>query len=301
MVVDDKHKERCLLVFDFDKTLTDFDAGERLVSELAPELLPWLAGLQQPANFVPITNEVLQEMARRGVSRDKLLTQLQLLGSEMPPASVRMLRWAAQQGLPVRVLSDCNQVFISHMLSGAKLGGIFRDAQSKFEVITNAAAFERIAAAQAADAGIGLGVFGRRKAPAAAAKSPSHRLVIQPRHPESSSPHNCPRCPSNLCKGAELRRLRFGASSTNHDAQQLCSGSYGRIVYAGDGANDICPALSLGPNDVVLARAGEALAMYAVAAAQDSSVQQLAAPVYVWNTHEELAQLVREHAQTSSS
>jgi hypothetical protein len=66
------------------------------------------------------------------------------------------------------------------------------------------------------------------------------------------------------------------------------------------GANDICPALSLGPNDVVLARAGEALAMYAAAAAQDSSVQQLAAPVYVWNTHEELAQLVREHAQAAS-
>jgi hypothetical protein len=27
MVHDDKHKERCLLVFDFDKTLTDWDAG----------------------------------------------------------------------------------------------------------------------------------------------------------------------------------------------------------------------------------------------------------------------------------
>jgi hypothetical protein len=204
------------------------------VSELAPELLPWLAGLQQPTNFVPITNEVLQEMARRGVSRDKLLTQLQLLGSEMPPASVRMLRWAAQQGLPVRVLSDCNQVFINHILSGAKLGSIFKDAQSKFEVITNAAAFERIAAAQAADAGIGLGVFGRRKASTAAA-TPSYRLVIQPRHPESSAPHSCPMCPANLCKGAELRRLRFGASSSSHGTQQLCSGSYGRIVYAGDG------------------------------------------------------------------
>jgi hypothetical protein len=30
MVVDEKHKERCLLVFDFDKTLTDFDAGRCL-------------------------------------------------------------------------------------------------------------------------------------------------------------------------------------------------------------------------------------------------------------------------------
>jgi hypothetical protein len=204
------------------------------VSELAPELLPWLHGLQQPANFVPVTNEVLQEMARRGISRDKLLTQLQLLGAEMPLASIKMLHWAAQQRVPVRVLSDCNQVFINHILSGAKLSGVFKDAQSKFEVITNAAAFERIAAAQAADAGVGLGVFGRRKASTASA-TPSYRLVIQPRHPENSVPHNCPMCPSNLCKGAELRRMRFGASSASHGAQQLCSGSYGRIVYAGDG------------------------------------------------------------------
>lgn len=85
------------------------DAGERLVGELAPELVPWLTGLQQPANFVPVTNEVLKEMARRGVSRDKLLTSLQLLGSELPGPTVRMLQWAANNKLPVKILSDCNR------------------------------------------------------------------------------------------------------------------------------------------------------------------------------------------------
>lgn len=85
------------------------DAGERLVGELAPELVPWLTGLEQPANFVPITNEVLKEMARRGVSRDKLLTSLQLLGSELPGPVISVLQWASNNGLPVKVLSDCNR------------------------------------------------------------------------------------------------------------------------------------------------------------------------------------------------
>lgn len=49
---------RALLLCDFDKTLTDCDAGERLVGELAPELAPQLASLQMPANFVPLTNAV---------------------------------------------------------------------------------------------------------------------------------------------------------------------------------------------------------------------------------------------------
>ena len=111
---------RALLLFDFDKTLTDCDAGERLVGELAPELAPMLASLQMPANFVPLTNAVLAEMARRGVSRDRLLGTLRTMGAEMPAASVAMLRWAAgRPGLDVRVLSDCNQLFISHMLTGA--------------------------------------------------------------------------------------------------------------------------------------------------------------------------------------
>lgn len=271
--------------------------GERLVGELAPELLPWLTGQEQPANFVPITNEVLQEMSRRGISRDKLLTQLQLLGAELPLPIIKLLQWAKQQSLPVRVLSDCNSVFISHILAGARLGAMIKDAGSKFEIITNAAVFERVTASEVADAGVGLGVFNRRSKPA----TPGYKLVVQPRHPENAAGHGCPLCPANLCKGAELRRLRFGAAGGHHAAQQLCSGSYGRIVYAGDGANDICPALSLGPSDVVLARAGEALAKYAEAAAADSSMQQFSARVFVWHSHEQLAQLVKEHAQAIAS
>lgn len=67
-------------------------AGERVTDELAPELTSLLSSLEMPANFVPVTNTVLAEMQRRGVSRDKLLHTLRAMGQEVPLASVRMLQ-----------------------------------------------------------------------------------------------------------------------------------------------------------------------------------------------------------------
>jgi 2-hydroxy-3-keto-5-methylthiopentenyl-1-phosphate phosphatase len=263
-------------------------AGERIVSEVAPELLPWLQGMQSPANFIPVTNEVLAEVARRGVSRDQLVSQLQQLGCELPCAMVQLLHWAKQQQMPVKVLSDCNSVFISHILTGARLNSYVD------EVITNAAGFERVQGAGAADAAIGLGGGGNSSA--AASSSSGFKLVIQPRQPHS---HNCPLCPSNLCKGQEMAQLlqqQRKAAASNGAAAKPAACSRGRVVYAGDGANDICPALALGPDDVVLAKAGHALANYVDAARSDKSLQQPAASVFVWDTHEQLAQLVRQHA-----
>lgn len=88
------------------------------MGELAPELVPMLASLQQPANFVPLTNAVMAEVARRGVSEKKLVAALQKMGAEIPQPSVQMLQWAAQQSLDVRVISDCNSLFIRQMLTG---------------------------------------------------------------------------------------------------------------------------------------------------------------------------------------
>ncbi len=67
-------------------------AGERLCDELAPELTSLLSQIEMPANFVPVTNTVLSEMQRRGVSRDDIQTVLRKMGQEVPPASVRMLQ-----------------------------------------------------------------------------------------------------------------------------------------------------------------------------------------------------------------
>ena len=57
--------------------------------------------------------------------------------------------------------------------------------------------------------------------------------------------HGCPRCPTNLCKSKALAPYKVG---------------YDKIVYVGDGHNDICPSLSLSSNDVVIAKKGLYLA-----------------------------------------
>lgn len=54
------------------------------MGELAPELLPMLASLSMPANFVPLTNAVLAEMARRGITRDLILSTLHRMAGEVP-------------------------------------------------------------------------------------------------------------------------------------------------------------------------------------------------------------------------
>ena len=101
-----------------------------------------LAALEMPANFVPTTNAVLGEMQRRGISRDAILAELRRMGTEIPQASIELLQWAMAAGHDVRILSDCNSVFITQMLAG---GGV---SACVMEVITNGASFQRVAGVQ---------------------------------------------------------------------------------------------------------------------------------------------------------
>ena len=188
-------------------------------------------------------------------------------------------------------------------------------------IITNPAAFQRVAAASSADLTAAAGTsaaaaqqthqapavrsssgfgswFGCRTAPSRPASAPaavgsscsgkragSHRLVIEPRHDwEACGAHGCRLCPANLCKGRELAVVRAA-----HPGR--------RIVYCGDGANDLCPALALGPQDVLLARAGHALERMVAErqAGRTSDGRKVAAAVHSWASHEELFRLVQHH------
>lgn len=83
------------------------------------------------------------------------------------------------------------------------------------------------------------------------------RLSLKPHEPPSPG-HGCPRCPPNLCKSKRLRLIageEVGGGGVAKDAPP----SNLRIAYVGDGGNDLCPALSLRPGDVVFARKGMAL------------------------------------------
>ena len=65
-----------------------------------------------PKPTLPTPSTVLSEMQRRGVSCDALVACLREVGREVPPATVRLLQWAAARGLDATILSDCNSVFI---------------------------------------------------------------------------------------------------------------------------------------------------------------------------------------------
>lgn len=161
------------------------------------------------------------------------------------------MQWAHKQGIDMRVLSDCNSVFISHMLTGAKINTRVK------EVITNLSSFvrsqpavhaesttaggsqceadstapsdahsssedsaaDRVESASERDVAGADGRWEVTKGRLPGGKgAASHRMVIQPRHDWTVSSHGCPICPANLCKvGLLLTPCRFFALTLQTD------------------------------------------------------------------------------------
>ncbi len=282
----------CLLIASFDRALLDFDAGERLVEQLAPELLPMMVRaadddgddgvLADPAAAcasLPLTNSLLSEVQRRGVSRDELLAALRSIGAgEVPAGAGALLRALRQAGVDVRVVSGgSNSVFVSHVLAGAKLSALVQD------VVTNPAAFERAAGGDdgAAEDDDSAGALGASPAAQQQQHKGGHRLVVRPWQGEGGArpAHQCSLCPPHMCKGREVRAVRQ-------------AGTYRRVALAGSGAEDVCAALCLGPGDLVLARAGGALARYLARAKEGKAgALPVQAAWRTWRSHEELQAL----------
>lgn len=71
----------------------------------------------------------------------------------------------------------------------------------------------------------------------------SGRLVLLPFHS-----HSCSGCPENMCKQVIFREYLSGRQ------KELGGVPFQRVFYIGDGANDICPSLALGPRDTAFPR-----------------------------------------------
>lgn len=336
-----------LCVFDFDHTLVDFDSAEEVVMRLAPELAPMLTSLSMPADFIPLTNAVAAEAGRRGVSEGQWLSTLAeagrrgLLGSsgaaeeeeggDATCGGAAVLRAAASRGAEVRILSDANELFISAMLSAAGLGP---ESGVVSGVVTNGASFVAVPSSSTTAPASSASFSSSSVASSLSMK----RLVVEPRHDQARlGHHGCGLCPSNLCKGLELRQLVVGegeedgssrSSSPSAAARRrvgvsLPSSSSSRsgrlrrtVIYAGDGENDLCPALQLKGGDSLLVRRGRGLERLlrerataaetetrrssflssALSRAFDASLSSAllegGACVFVWDTAEELRELV---------
>jgi carboxy-terminal domain RNA polymerase II polypeptide A small phosphatase len=110
-----------MLLCDFDNTILDFDVPERITEQLAPELVPMLVTATNPkeastANKVQIMNSVLEEMRQRGVQLPHMREALRRLGHEIPKSMHAVLRSARSHGAVLRMMSNSNDFFISHVL-----------------------------------------------------------------------------------------------------------------------------------------------------------------------------------------
>ncbi|XP_068566802.1 pyridoxal phosphate phosphatase PHOSPHO2 [Cebidichthys violaceus] len=85
--------------------------------------------------------------------------------------------------------------------------------------------------------------------------------------------HDCDRCPVNLCKRKVLELY----------LSEQCDGGveYGRVLYAGDGGNDLCPASCLRGRDVVMPRKGFTLEKLLARLEDDASPR---AKVIAWSS-----------------
>lgn len=198
-----------LVVWDYDWSMIDTNSDTFVVQQLRPELMDCF---RDPcASWTALMDSQMGRLFERGVGRDELVSCVAAVPAHAGCLGAIRLCGEAfgddGQGTSVvqMILSDANTVFIEAFLERQALRGLFR------EVITNPAEFDA-----------------------------EGRLRVSPYH--SGAPHGCPLCPSNLCKGAVLERVRTALAPD-------------RVVYVGDGGGDFCPVCDLGPGDAVLCRA----------------------------------------------
>lgn len=197
------------------------------------------------------------------------------------------------------ILSDANDVFIEHGLRANGLLGLNGEGKELdlVAVATNPAEFVDVP-------------------PERETGTPAHRRLALSRATARYGPHSCPLsrpCPANLCKGQLLAKLLVAGPGAPYSRG---------VLYCGDGANDVCPAVScLGPLDGALVRErygkdgnkaafGAAVlpsssACSLLSSSSSSSPPCLSPPktkllcrsVVAWSTQEELAEALEREAR----
>ncbi|KAI9215852.1 phosphatase phospho-type [Blastocladiella britannica] len=221
-----------VVVFDFDWTLIDADSDELCVRAVGGDAA--VESLRDRYARGGVWCElVAAEIATAFETHDLTLATLAaiLKSAPMHPQTLALLRDLRDRGCTVVVLSDANTYFIETILAAYGV----RDCVHT--IITNPSSLMRTASL--------------REVLAVAPLQGAH------------DPHTCPRaCPSNLCKSAMLQR--WLAKGPSQESVRLMS----RVLYVGDGTNDLCPMASPGLVDVGFVRHGKSLYRRMVAALQ---------------------------------
>ncbi|ETN42404.1 uncharacterized protein HMPREF1541_01558 [Cyphellophora europaea CBS 101466] len=259
-----------LVVCDFDHTLINVNSDLVLFHELpyGQSLIPSFVSLrkEQGLGWTQTMQAQLAALAEQdGYSKGDMLECLGRV--KMDPVLLAALEKLHKNQAPkvkFVIASDANTIFIDEIL---RANGVEKDTFSK--IYTNP------------------GMWAEHDV-----------LRVEP-YQSIDAPHECLRaCPPNMCKSSILRRAVKELKL--EDATDL------RAVYVGDGGNDFCPALELSETDLVLVREGFALQKLidkaAIEASTDpespaesdkqSDTKSVKAQIKLWNTQEELGQLL---------
>ncbi|KAF0870655.1 pyridoxal phosphate phosphatase PHOSPHO2 [Crocuta crocuta] len=95
---------------------------------------------------------------------------------------------------------------------------------------------------------------------------------------ENYHAHSCNRCPKNLCKNAVLVEYI--------DKQSQQGVNYTRIVYIGDGGNDVCPVTFLKKSDIAMPRKGYTLQK--TLSKMSQNLEPMESSVVVWSSGVEI-------------
>jgi pyridoxal phosphate phosphatase PHOSPHO2 len=224
-----------IVIFDFDWSFIDENTDTYVIEKLAPELYKGeFESLRKDTQWTILMDLMVGNMTRNlGISRESLAACLQGI-----PYFIEMFeaaKFAAASGAKLYIVSDSNEFYINEILNHHGLRSIWAN------VYTNKASFNE---------GI-LRIGG---------------------HHDSTAPHECSRCPTNMCKGKILSEIL--ASEPNISGPR-------RVIYVGDGGGDSCPCLRLKENDVVCCRRDWKLHQVLVA-------EQCRAIVEPWTTGEDV-------------
>jgi len=242
-----------LALFDFDHSLIDDNSDTYIFQQLAPELMEDFRTLRKMEDFA-VWTDVMDEMMRllhvKGVKEDDIRKALATIPMSSGLRSALSLLHQHQAHLVI--ISDANTFFIQTILQAYGFGHLFKDHQ----IYTNPAHFDdqgRCRVCYHHNQAQQIGLQHKRNDSPNTHQSPTPIPVaveIPPSQPSSSphphqqqmqQEHKCERCPKNMCKG-----MIFDAVKNRHPDS--------RVIYLGDGAGDLCPALRMSQGDWVLAR-----------------------------------------------
>lgn len=196
-----------LIIWDYDWSLIDTNSDTFVVEQLCPDLMVRFDNRDRPGGppgWTALMDWLMEGLFEKGISRESIIDCVAKV--PISDGCLAAVRNAGTSGAQQMVLSDANTIFIEAFLSHHGIRDLFT------EVITNPADFDSEGC-----------------------------LHVRPYH--EGPPHECPLCPSNLCKGGVLERIRSGLSPQT------------QIIYVGDGGGDFCPACELHAGDAVLCRA----------------------------------------------